>query len=110
MSLEFILLIRGDLDLNIREESSSKAETMLENFTTTESNKPEESNSSLMGRRRLSATITPLPPTPPVNRSSKKIVLHKRQRAVSDFGAIGDNLPFLKSEDLLSSLRHRFDF
>ncbi|MCP9265808.1 hypothetical protein DINM_021198 [Dirofilaria immitis] len=41
-------------------------------------------------------------PPPPRNYSN---ILKKRTRAVSDFGAVGDTLPDLNSEDLLSNLR-----
>uniref|UniRef100_A0A915PK59 PDZ domain-containing protein n=1 Tax=Setaria digitata TaxID=48799 RepID=A0A915PK59_9BILA len=43
--------------------------------------------------------------TPPAPRKYSNI-LKKRTRAVSDFGAVGDTLPDLNSEDLLSNLRN----
>lgn len=42
--------------------------------------------------------------TPPAPRKASNLQ-KKRPRAVSDFGAVGDALPELNSEDLLANLR-----
>ncbi|KAK0399028.1 hypothetical protein QR680_002873 [Steinernema hermaphroditum] len=43
--------------------------------------------------------------TPPAARKAPEPQLHKRQRAVSDFGAIGDMLPVLNSEAIIADMR-----
>jgi len=42
-----------------------------------------------------------------LNGDLKRLGLNKRQRAVSDFGMVGNNLPSLKSEDILMLLRRK---
>lgn len=58
---------------------------------------PDDSSSNISDRAR----------TPPPQRkaqSSSAVLIQKRQRAVSDFGAIGDTLPKLSSDYLLASM------
>uniref|UniRef100_A0A1I7RLI5 ULP_PROTEASE domain-containing protein n=1 Tax=Bursaphelenchus xylophilus TaxID=6326 RepID=A0A1I7RLI5_BURXY len=49
-----------------------------------------------------SATLGRMTRTPPPERKETKV--NRRQRAVSDFGAISDTMPTLNSEDLLKSM------
>uniref|UniRef100_A0AC34GJ75 PDZ domain-containing protein n=1 Tax=Panagrolaimus sp. ES5 TaxID=591445 RepID=A0AC34GJ75_9BILA len=57
---------------------------------------PPSKNELLVGKRPSVSR------TPPANRKVTPTSKNVRQRAASDFGAIGDALPVLKSEDLLA--------
>jgi hypothetical protein len=58
---------------------------------------PDDGSSNLSDKART-------PPAQRKSQSSSAVIIQKRQRAVSDFGAIGDTLPKMSSDYLLASM------
>uniref|UniRef100_A0A8R1TT13 FERM domain-containing protein n=1 Tax=Onchocerca volvulus TaxID=6282 RepID=A0A8R1TT13_ONCVO len=77
--------------------TSALASGIIKDKTVVEDQKGYKNNSLSVSEGLRSRT-----PPPPRKYSN---ILKKRTRAVSDFGAVGDTLPDLNSEDLLSNLR-----
>uniref|UniRef100_A0A158Q8W7 FERM domain-containing protein n=1 Tax=Elaeophora elaphi TaxID=1147741 RepID=A0A158Q8W7_9BILA len=77
--------------------TSALASGIIKDKTMTDSQKGYKNHSLSLSEGLRSRT-----PPPPRKYSN---ILKKRTRAVSDFGAVGDTLPDLNSEDLLSNLR-----
>ncbi|EFO27314.2 hypothetical protein LOAG_01159 [Loa loa] len=77
--------------------TSALASGIIKDKTVTDDQKGYKNHSFSVSKGLRSRT-----PPPPRKYSN---ILKKRTRAVSDFGAVGDTLPDLNSEDLLSNLR-----
>uniref|UniRef100_A0A1I8EH06 FERM domain-containing protein n=1 Tax=Wuchereria bancrofti TaxID=6293 RepID=A0A1I8EH06_WUCBA len=78
--------------------TSALASGIIKDKTATDDQKGYKNHSLFVSEGLRSRT-----PPPPRKYSN---ILKKRTRAVSDFGAVGDTLPDLNSEDLLSNLRN----
>uniref|UniRef100_A0A1I8A4D4 KIND domain-containing protein n=1 Tax=Steinernema glaseri TaxID=37863 RepID=A0A1I8A4D4_9BILA len=76
----------------------------MNNFKKTDTKNNAESNDVNATAHTFSENAR-MAKTPPAGRKAPEPQLHKRQRAVSDFGAIGDMLPVLNSEEIIADMR-----
>jgi tyrosine-protein phosphatase non-receptor type 13 protein len=85
------------------ERQTSKDESLVSNGIITKTSATNNNRKQLPTKDELLVGKRPsVSRTPPPNRKTTPASKNIRQRAASDFGALGDTLPTLKSEDLLA--------